>query len=50
MECINEHYELLRDFVLPRKGTLTRLAIPRMKNMDILDPLYDHISHFEVRF
>jgi len=50
LECNNEHYELLRDFLLPRKGTLTRLAIPRMENMDILDPLNDHISHFEVRF
>ena len=51
LECTNEDYELLRDFVLPRNGTLTRLlAIPRMKNMDILHPLYDHISLFEVRF
>jgi hypothetical protein len=49
LKCANEHYKLLRDFVLPRKSTLTRLAIPRMENMDILHPLYDHISHFEVR-
>jgi len=49
-ECTNEHYTRLRDFVSARKGTLTRLGIPRMKNMDILEPLKDHVAQFEVRF
>ena len=34
-ECTDEHYTRLRDFVSARKGTLTRLGIPRMKNMEI---------------
>ena len=49
-ECTNEHYTQLRDFVSARKGTLTRLGIPRMENMDILEPLKDHVAQFEVRF
>ena len=49
-ECTDEHYTLLRDFVSARKGTLTRLGIPRVKNMDILQPLKDHVALFEVRF
>jgi len=49
-ECTDEHYTRLRDFVSARKGTLTRLGIPRMKNMEILEPLKDHVAQFEVRF
>ena len=47
-ECTDEHYGLLHNFVLARKGSLTRLSISRMKNMDILHPLKDHVAHFEV--
>ena len=49
-ECTNEHYTRLRDFVSARNGTLTRLGIPRMRNMDLLQPLKDHVPQFEVRF
>ena len=48
LECTDERYKLLRDFVLARKGVLTRLSIPPMENMDVLHPLKDHIAHFEV--
>jgi len=48
LECTNEHYKLLRDFVLARKGVLSHLSIPPMENMDILHLLKDHIAHFEV--
>jgi hypothetical protein len=50
LEYTDEHYKLLRDFVLARNGVLSRLSIPPMENMDILDPLKDHIAHFEVCF
>jgi len=50
LECTDEHYTLLHNFVLAREGALTRLSIPCMKNMDILHPLKDRIAHFEVRF
>jgi len=48
LECTDEHYKLLRDFVLARKGVLTHLSIPPVENMDVLRPLKDHIAHFEV--
>jgi hypothetical protein len=49
-ECSDEELELLHDFVLARKGTLTRLAIPPINDMDILNPLRAHIAHLEVCF
>jgi hypothetical protein len=50
LECTDENYNLLRDFVLARQGTLTRLSIPPISNKDILNPLRDHITCLEVRF
>jgi len=47
LKCTNKRYKLLRDFVLARKGVLTRLSIPPVKNMDVLQPIKDHIAHFE---
>jgi hypothetical protein len=41
-------YNLLRGFVLKRKGTLARLSIPPIRNMSILNPLRDHIARSEV--
>lgn len=46
--CTCKDYNLLREFVLARQGTLTRLSIPPVKNMDILIPLRDHIDCLEV--
>jgi len=47
--CSDEHYNLLRDFVLARGGTLTRLSIPPISNANILNPLREHAC-LEVRF
>ena len=46
LERTDEH--LLRDFGLARAGTLTRLSIPPMRNMEILTSLRDYIPHLEV--
>jgi len=47
--CSDEDYNLLRDFVLARRGTLTRLSIPPIWNANILNPLRDLVA-LEVRF
>ena len=53
-ECTDELYNVLRDFVLMRKGTLTRLSIPPVQNMDILSPLRSlitvHFTHISFSF
>jgi len=49
-QCSDENCNLIRDFVLARRGTLTRWSIPPMWNAGILNPLKDHIACLEVRF
>jgi hypothetical protein len=49
-EFTDELCDLLRDFVLARRGTLAHLSIPPVQNMNVLNPLRDHITRFEVRF
>ena len=50
LECTDELCDLFRNFVLARTGTLTRMSIPRMKNVEVLYPLKDYVARFEVRF
>jgi len=50
LECTDQLHELFHNFVLARTGTLTRMSIPRMKNVEVLHPLKDYIPRFEVRF
>jgi len=48
MQCTDELHELFYNFVLARTGTLTRMSIPPMKNVEALYPLKDYIARFEV--
>ena len=46
----DEHYNTLYHLILAREGILTRLSIPAIRNMEILDPLKNHITRLEVCF
>ena len=48
--CGNGDYDLLREFLLARKGTLSRLSIPPVSNVHILNSLRDHNPRLEVCF
>jgi hypothetical protein len=50
LECTDQLHELFHNFVLARAGTLTRMSIPRMKNVEGLYSLKDYIPRFEVRY